>query len=271
MAHPQFPTTWRGYEPKAVDAALEDLREQITEAEAATGAARQYAADLLVELRRLQAIEDELTSSLDLARKMAENIEADARSQAASIIATAEVEAGARLAVVELEASGLQADARAEAARLLAEGRARLEVEAAEMERYRFAIAAEASMLQQIEARLGPRLSRAAARLIEVVDAPDGLGPFSEATAALVETARLLQRSAHAGVLESVGVEVSGGSAVLRIDTNAIDLRDGPPMVPVGRAPVTPAAGAMPVAGSTQQPASGAQENALNISSMALS
>jgi len=280
MAHPQFPTVRRGYEPRAVEAALDDLRDQITQAEATAAASRQYAADLLAELQRLEALEYELTTSLDLARKVAENLEAEARSQAAAILSRADMEAGGRLAVAELEASACTTDARNEADRLLAEGRARLEAEAAEMERYRMAIVAEASMLAQIERRLGPQLSRAAARLIEVVDAPDGLGPFSKATASLVEVARLLQRAAHAGTLEAVSVEVTGGNAVLRIETGAIDLRQGPPMVPIGQEHGTlpalpgladlPDAGTVPVTGSAQHPADD-HENARNISSMALS
>jgi len=254
MTQPQFPVVRRGYDRRAVDVALEDLRDQIEQAEATTTASRSYAAELLAELRRLQAIEDELTTAVELAQRMAEQIRDEARREADEILAAArqevvdrlnraDAEAGARLAVTELEANGRLADATAEAERLLAETRAQLAAEAAEMERYRWAIAAEASMLDQIEQRLGPRLSRAAARLIEVVDAPDGIGPFSQATAALVETARLLQRAVHGGLLESVAIEADGGNVSLHIVSRAIDLRDGPIMVPIGQVPVaTPTA-----------------------------
>lgn len=271
MAQPQFPVVRRGYEPKAVDTVLEDLRDRIAHAEATTHAARTYSASILTELRRLQTLEDELTTSLELARRTAAAIVADAHEQASALIAAAEAEAGARLAVAEIEAVGRTRDAEAEArrtiiaaddeaARTLAEGRARLAIEAAEMEKYRLAIVAEASMLAQIEQRLGPRLSRAAARLVEVVDATDGIGPFSHATAELVHFARLLQRSIAAGTFDAVDLEIDGGNAALRISTRAIDLRDGEPMVPIGQDH-----GTVPVA------LLDAQENAANISSMALS
>ncbi len=274
MTHPQFPTVRRGYDPKAVDVALDDLREQITAAAAAAATARQYSADLLAELQRLESIEDELISSLDLARRVAEDTETEARREAAAILAKTDMEAGARLAVAELEAAACETDARTTAQRLLAEGRARLDAEAAEMERYRMAIVAEASMLAQIEQRLGPRLSRAAARLVEVVDAADGLGPFSQATASLVEAARLLQRAARASTLQAVSVEVGGGTAVLVIETATIDLRQGPPMVPIGQEH-----GRIARRGATDhglwagltQSAVADHENARNISSIALS
>ena len=307
MTQPQFPVVRRGYDRRVVDVALEDLRDQIAQAEATTAASRSYAAELLAELRRLQAIEDELTTSVELAQRMAEQVRAEARHEAGEIVAAArqeadelltaarqevddrlnraDAEAGARLAVTELEANGRLADATAEAERLLAEVRAQLAVEAAEMERYRLAIAAEASMLEQIEQRLGPRLSRAAARLVEVVDAPDGIGPFSQATAALVEAARLLQRAVHGGLLESVAVVTEGGNASLQIVSRAIDLREGPIMVPIGRVPVatpptpvatgdgTEDAGAEPgrTAGSDPEGHVDQDEKALNISSIALS
>lgn len=247
MANRTFPVVRRGYEPRAVDAAVEDLHDQVAHAEATTHAARSYAASLLGELHRLQELEDELTTALDLARQTAAAIIADAEAQAAAIIATATQEADARLAVAELEARERTEDAEREANTTLAEGRARLAAEAAEMEQYRLAIVAEASMLQQIEHRLGPRLSRAAARLIEVVDAPDGIGPFSQAAATLVEYAILLQRSVAARTFEAAVLQVQGGEATLHLRTAAIDLREGDPVVPINHA------------------------NALNISSMALS
>ena len=233
MANRTFPVVRRGYEPRAVDAGVEDLRDQVAHAEATTHAARSYAASLLGELHRLQELEDELTTALDLARQTAAAVIADAEAQAAAILAAATQEAGARLAVAELEARERTADAERQANATLAEGRARLAVEAAEMEKYRLAIVAEASMLQQIEHRLGPRLSRAAARLIEVVDAPDGVGPFSQAAATLVEYAILLQRSVAAGTYRSAALQVQGGEATLHLRTEAIDLRDGDPVVPI--------------------------------------
>lgn len=235
MRNPTFPVAKRGYEPNAVDAAVEDLRDRVMHAEATTLAARTYAASLLSELQRLQALEDELTTALELARQTGAAIVAEAQEQAAGILASTDHEAGARLAVAELEARNRTTAAQDEAARTLAEGRARLAAETAEMERYRLAIAAEAMMLQQVEQRLGPRLSRAAARLVEVVDAPDGIGPFSRTTSTLVEFCRLLQRSVDGGTFDDLELEVQGGEAVLRLRSRAIDLRDGEPMVPTAR------------------------------------
>lgn len=292
MRHPTFPVVKRGYEPKAVDAAVEDLHGRVMHAEATTHAARTYAASLLAELQRLQALEDELTTALDLARRTAAAVIADAEEQAGALLASADREAAARLAVAELEARNRTARAEDEAARTLAEGRARLAAETEELERYRLAIAAEAMMLEQIEQRLGPRLSRAAARLVEIVDAPDGIGPFSGATATLVEFCRLLQRSVDAGTFDGLVLEVHGGEAVLHLRSNAIDLRDGEPMVPLGRGPAmgvttspsrpiaaVPAAAHVarlattvpPVAGAPEGVPPSGQANALNISSMALS
>jgi cell division septum initiation protein DivIVA len=247
MRDTPFPVIKRGYEPKSVDAAMEDLRDRVAHAEATTHAARRYAASVFTELHRLQVLEDELTTALDLARQTADAVLADAHQRATEMVAGAEQQAGACLALSDFEANQTIADARRDAERALAEGRARLAAETAEMERYRLAIAAEATMLQQIEHRLGPRLSRAAARLIEVVDAPDGIGPFSHASAALVDFARLLQRSVAAGTYDSLALELDGGEAVLRLRSRAVDLRDGEPMVPIDQA------------------------KALNISSMALS
>ncbi|MEZ5260602.1 MAG: DivIVA domain-containing protein [Acidimicrobiales bacterium] len=236
MAKRTFPVVRRGYEPRAVDAVVEDLHDRVAHAEATTHAARAYAVSLLDELHRLQALEDELTTALELARQTAQAVVDDAHAQAATILATATQEAGARLAVAEMEARDRTSEAERQANRTLAEGRARLAVEAAEMEKYRLAIVAEASMLQQIEHRLGPRLSRAAARLIEVVDAPDGIGPFSGAAASLVEYAILLQRSVAAGTYEASRLQVQGGEATLHLQTKEIDLRDGDPIVPIDQA-----------------------------------
>ena len=55
MTYPQFPVVRRGYDRRAVEVALEDLRDQIEQAEATVAASRSYAAELLAELRRLQA------------------------------------------------------------------------------------------------------------------------------------------------------------------------------------------------------------------------
>ena len=80
MTQPQFPVVRRGYDRRVVDVALEDLRDQIAQAEATTTASRSYAAELLAELRRLQAIEDELTTAVELAQRMAQQIRDEALS-----------------------------------------------------------------------------------------------------------------------------------------------------------------------------------------------
>lgn len=258
MAKRTFPVVRRGYEPRAVDAVVEDLHDQVAHAEATTHAARAYAASLLGELHRLQALEDELTTALELARQTAQAVIDDAHAQAATILTNATQEAGARLAVAEIEARERTTDAERQANRTLADGRARLAAEAAEMEQYRLAIVAEASMLQQIEHRLGPRLSRAAARLVEVVDAPDGIGPFSQAAATLVEYAILLQRSVAARTFLGAELAVQGGEATLQLHTGAIDLRDGEPIVPIDQvgptlrpAPAAPTAPPNPTVNGT--------------------
>ncbi len=296
MVTSRFPVVRRGYEPKAVDAALAelaDLAKRVEHAEATTLAARTYAASLLDELDRLHALEDELTFSLDLARQTGQRILDDAAAQAAEMIADAEVQAGARLAVAELEArhhldqaneaatralthaaaladarwadadqratTRLQEGERHVALRLaaaehrahallnsaqtqareqrheaetrsvallaateltiaeqVAEAQAALDLRATALERYRRAVLEEIDLLGRAEARLDPRLSRAAARLIEVVDGPDGLGAFSHTTDTLVTLARLLQRTNAVGALARVELAEQDGELLLR-------------------------------------------------------
>ena len=301
MGLPQFPVVRRGYEPRAVDAAVEDLLHRVEHAESTTLAARTYSVSLLDELERLHALEDELTTSLDLARQTRDAVLADAAEQVTAMISTAEVQAGARLAVTELEARQLLGDAQLAASQLvtrtereaaevrasaaatlaasvaesqarLAEGRARLVVEAAEMEQYRMAIVAEASMLAQIETRLGPHLSRAAARLVEVVDGHEGIGAFSSVTAKLVHFARLVQRGVAAGTLDHVELDLQAELAVLSFTSRCIDLREGEPMVPIGQVHgVAASAWGDGVAASAWGDGGRGQEKALNISSIALS
>ena len=312
MGLPQFPVVRRGYEPRAVDAAVEDLLHRVEHAESTTLAARTYSVSLLDELERLHALEDELTTSLDLARQTRDAVLADAAEQVTAMISTAEVQAGARLAVAELEARQLLGDAQLVASQLvtrtereaadllkrterdaaevrasaaatlaasvaesqarLAEGRARLVVEAAEMEQYRMAIVAEASMLAQIETRLGPHLSRAAARLVEVVDGHEGIGAFSSVTAKLVHFARLVQRGVAAGTLDHVELDLQAELAVLSFTSRCLDLREGEPMVPIGQVHgVAASAWDDGVAASAWDDSGRGQEKALNISSIALS
>lgn len=302
MVKSRFPVVWRGYEPKAVDAALQDLRAQLEHAEATTTAARTYAASLLDELQRLHDLEDELSAALELARQTGRRMLADVAGQAEALIADADVQAGARLAVAELEArdqlqqaesasanqlaqasrraAALEADAEQRAntvvahaerqsalqlasaehraraqledadersreqlreaeersvallaateltvSRQVADAQALLDRRAADLERYRQAVLAEIAMMAQAEGRLGPRLSRAAARLIEVVDAPDGLGAFSRNTDALVRVARLMQRANEAAALERPELSEQPGEVVFRFRTDAVDLR----------------------------------------------
>lgn len=301
MGLPQFPVVRRGYEPRAVDAAVEDLLHRVEHAESTTLAARTYSVSLLDELERLHALEDELTTSLDLARQTHDAVLADAAEQVTAMISTAEGQAGARLAVAEMEARQLLGDAQLAASQLLkrterdaaevsasasatlaasvaesqarlAEGRARLVVEAAEMEQYRMAIVAEASMLAQIETRLGPHLSRAAARLVEVVDGHEGIGAFSSVTAKLVHFARLVQRGVAAGTLDHVELDLQADLAVLSFTSRCIDLREGEPMVPIGQVHgVAASAWDDGVAASAWDDSGRGQEKALNISSIALS
>ncbi|MFN0029122.1 MAG: DivIVA domain-containing protein [Acidimicrobiales bacterium] len=328
MVTSRFPVVRRGYEPKAVDATLaelDDLADRVRHAEATTLAARTYAASLLDELERLHALEDELTTSLDLARQTAARILDEAARAAAEMISEAEVQAGARLVVAELEsrhqleqanqtaisrvseatawAEALRADAdgratarlqdakRQAALRLataehrahslvssaqhqaqeqlqhadtsstallaatdlavaeqMAAAQAELDDRAAQLDRYRQAVLGEIDLLGRAEARLGPRLSRASARLIEVVDAPDGLGAFTTTTDALVTLARRLQRANLDATLAGVTLDLGQQEVVFRMSTTGslasadpaavmIDLRGTPvaagPMLPM--------------------------------------
>ena len=117
-------------------------------------------------------------------------------------------------------AAELQEMSRQEAANRLADGRTKLNAEAEQLDSLRMAVAAEAANLSAIEEHLCGRVSRAAAALVEIVDAPGGLGPFSQSTATLLEFAELLHRTAAGGKVARVRFDVQDGAAI--VDVSAL-------------------------------------------------
>lgn len=219
-----FRTVRRGYEPGAVDAALDQARAAGAQLEVVNSQARTHMRALLDELDRLHALEDELVKPVHLARQAAANIVTEATEHAEHLLAeatqhaslrlvAAEQEAMDRIGTARREADACVAAAHGEAAGILAAGRAELAAEALHLENHRLAIAAEAMVLANIEKRLGDTISRAGAALVELVDAPGGLGPFSRATTSLVDFARLLQGAKRTGGLGEVRIELVDGVA----------------------------------------------------------
>ena len=151
--------------------------------------------ELQARLDRYQELEDELTRSVRLANQTGEALMADAEARAADLLVAAE----------------------GEAERVVDEGRLRLAEEERSLDGLRMAVAAEAAMLEEVERRLSVRISRAAAALVEIVDAPGGLGPFSQGTATLLELAQLLQRTATSGRPIRVQLDVDYDAVVARV------------------------------------------------------
>lgn len=165
----------RGYDPADVRPYLDMLERERADLGAALVLTQARVRELTAKLERYEALEQELTRSVRLAKETAAAVVADAEARAAA----------------------LRADAEAEAARLVAEGHAKVAEEQEGLNALHMAIAAEASALAALEESAG--FSRAAAALVEIVDGPGGLGPFSQATSTLLEFAQLLQRTARNG------------------------------------------------------------------------
>jgi cell division septum initiation protein DivIVA len=269
---PRFPIVRKGYEPAVVDAALDHAQAANAQLEAVNEQARTHMRSLLAELARLQALEDEFVTPVHLSRQAAATLVADAELEAARLVSEAENHASLRLVAAEQEAMDRLAAARREseacvasaeaaAASLLATGRAQLAAEAAVLEEHRLAIAAEASILAGIEARLGDTISRAAAALVEIVDAPGGLGPFSRATTSLVEFARLLQGAQRAGGLGEVRVELEEQLAVATVSVRSADAAGAAAPAPlVDLTAAAPEAASSLAAGATPDTAAAAPD-----------
>ena len=223
-APPTFRRVWRGWDPVEVADHLSGLERERDQLRAALAESENLRGEQRDRLDRFEAIESELTRSIRLARQTGEAVIADAERRAAELLAAAQREVEA----------------------LHDAGRARLAEEERSLDKLRMAVAAEAAMLKEIEQHLSTRLSRAAASLVEIVDRPGGLGPFSQATATLIEFAQLLQRTATSGTPVQVRVEVDdargGPAAASRVDgrrrrSRGPRGRGGPRLQPLTQAP----------------------------------
>jgi cell division septum initiation protein DivIVA len=194
-----------GGDPVQVSAYLDGVERERADREDALVAAERRLKEQQQRLESYAAAQEELTSAVHLAKQTGEAIIDDAHSRAAEIIAAAEVEA----------------------ASIIEDGRRRLAEEERSLDGLRMAVAAEGAMLQDVEARLASRISRAAAALVETVDAPGGLGPFSQATATLLEFAQMLQHTARSGTALQVRLDVDDSAAVARV--SALDTGAPPP------------------------------------------
>ena len=192
---PTFRRARRGWDPAQVAGHLEEIERDRAALRAALAHAEDVRAEQRDRLDRYEAIENELTRSVRLARQTGEAVVADAQQRADELLA----------------------EARREVQALYAAGRARLAEEEQSLDRLRMAAAAEAAMLKDVEHHLSTRVSRAAAALVEIVDRPGGLGPFSQATATLIEFAQLLHRAATSETPVHVRVEVDDDVAVARV------------------------------------------------------
>lgn len=227
--NPRFTVARKGYDQGEVEIFVTTLERRLSDAQTALAEAGLRMNALEAAVQRHEDREAEFTHPLRLSYEAGEAMLAQAAADAAAKVEAAE----------------------AQAADLLTVTRAQLARETQELDAFRMAIAAEAADLASAEQRLRGTISRAAAALVEIVDGPGGLGPFSQSTGSLVEFGRLLLAAAQTGALGEVRVELEGdvasatlvASAVPAAHPSVLELRDGP-------AP---------------------QENASNSSSMALS
>lgn len=192
---PPFDRARKGYEPAQVDAYMTRLEAERADLDGVVALTQARVQELQARVDRFEALEDELTRSVRLANQTGEALMADAEARAADLLVAAE----------------------GEAERVVDEGRIRLAEEERSLDGLRMAVAAEAAMLEEVERRLSVRISRAAAALVEIVDAPGGLGPFSQGTATLLEFAQLLQRTSRSGTRVQVRFEVEDGITVARV------------------------------------------------------
>jgi hypothetical protein len=194
-ARPTFGRVRKGWDPTEVGRYLDVLERERATLQEALGAAQARVAALEERVEGYVAIENELTRAVRLAKQTGDAVLADAERRAAELLARADQEVEA----------------------LHQAGRAVLAEEERSLDGLRMAVAAEAAMLKEVERLLATRISRAAAALVEVVDAPGGLGPFSQATATLLEFAQLLHRTSGHGTPVLVRLEEEDGVRVARL------------------------------------------------------
>ncbi|MFN0090328.1 MAG: DivIVA domain-containing protein [Acidimicrobiales bacterium] len=204
VERPSFERVRKGYDPEQVDRCLDEFEREQASLRRSLELANQRIEELVVQVALIDDREREV-----------ERVEAQARRQAQDATDLARKEAEQILAAAR-KATDL----------MLAEGRATLAKEDAELDRLRFAIAAETIELKEIEARMTKAhgVSRVTALLFDIVEGPDGIGPFSDAAGTLVEFARLLRRS--------------GRSEQPALPPAPIDLRDAAPAAPADEAPL---------------------------------
>lgn len=174
-SRPAFRRARRGLEPTEVGAYLDMVESERSDLGAALLLTQARVRELSARLERFEAMEEELTRLVQHAREASDVAVREAQARAAAVVA----------------------DAEATAARTLAAGRAVLAEEEEGLSALHMAIAAEAATLASLED--ASDISRAAAALVEIVDGPGGLGPFSQAASTLIEFAQLLQRTARNG------------------------------------------------------------------------
>jgi hypothetical protein len=205
---PSFRRARKGWDPAEVGRHLEEVERDRAGLRAALADTEAQRVALRHRVEGYEAIEGELTRSVHLAKQTGEAVVADARRRAEELLAAASREVEA----------------------LHEAGRARLTEEERSLDGLRMAVAAEAAMLKDVERQLATRISRAAAALVELVDAPGGLGPFSQATATLLEFAQLLHRASMNGTPVQVRLELDEGTPVARVAAAG----SGPPGVQDG-------------------------------------
>jgi DivIVA domain-containing protein len=194
-ARPAFARRRRGYDPGEVNPYLDMLERERSDLGTALVLIQARVRELSAKLERYEALENELTKSLRLGKQTADAVVADANRRADEVLT----------------------QARTESTRILEDGRRRLRQEEHELDHLRLALAAEASNLESLEKRLDTQISRAARALVDIVDAPGGLGPFSQSTATLLEFAQLLQRNARSGTPARVQLAVENGGPVATV------------------------------------------------------
>jgi cell division septum initiation protein DivIVA len=194
-ARPPFDRVRKGWDPNQVGPYLDRIERERADHQSALLVVEGRLKDLQSRLQHFELLEDELTRSVHLAKQTGDAIVEDAHGRAAEVVAQGHV----------------QVEAMIEA------GRRQLAEEERSLDGLRMAVAAEGVMLKEVETRLSTRISRAAAALVEIVDAPGGLGPFSQATATLLEFAQLLKNTSRNGTQVHVRVELDEGTTVASI------------------------------------------------------
>ena len=146
--------------------------------------------DRVALIERLERANEEI-SRLRISQSEAESVDAD---EVTRVVHLAERTA----ALVVSEAHAFAERKKAESRQILAHANA-------DLVRREQALAAEAERVADLRRRTQGDISRAAARLVELVDGPHGLGPFSKQTGALLEFAELLARGGERVITEEAG------------------------------------------------------------------